>query len=192
MTKNNPTLTPDDYENYIQRFMQIRDQVNAEIAKIGAHVATLEATNKRLVAHFDVFEEMSKKSREKIYSAIKASSQDLTRESVKTFSPLIEELLRKQILELDQSVATANRVLTSAMQMKEAWPLQYVLLFWSFLVVVGFGLGSIFSQPHITPLPEDFRKVYDLGKTYQYKQFLKEQEEKGKGKGKKASSKKGR
>ena len=180
MTKNSPALTPDDYENYMQRFMQIRDQVNAEIAKIGAHVATLEATNKRLVAPFDVFEEMSKKSREKIYSAIKAASQDLTRESVKTFSPLIEELLRKQIIELDQSVATAKRVLTSAMEVKEAWPLHYVLLFWGFLVVVGFGLGSIFSQPHITPLPEDFRKVYDLGKVYQFKLFSKDQAEKEK------------
>lgn len=182
MTKNSPALTPDDYENYIQRFMQIRDQVNAEISKIGAHVATLEATNKRLVAHFDVFEEMSKKSREKIYSAIKTASQDLTQESVKTFSSLIEELLRKQIGELDQSIATAKRVLTSAMQMKEAWPLQYVLLFWSFLVVVGFGLGSIFSQPHITPLPEDFQKTYDLGKLYQYKQSLKDSAEKEKNK----------
>ncbi len=115
MTKNNNTLTPDDYENYIQRFMQIRDQVNVEIAKIGAHVATLEATNKRLVAHFDVFEEMSKKSRESIHTAIKAASNDLTRESVKVFSPLIEDILKKQMRELDQSVATANRVLTSAM-----------------------------------------------------------------------------
>ena len=109
-------LQQHEFENDIQRFMQIRDQVHDEIKKIGTHVTTLDETNKRLIAHFDVFEKLSKKSEDQIYAAIKAAANDLTRKAEDVFSPLIEELLREQILKLDQAVATAKRALDEAVE----------------------------------------------------------------------------
>ena len=126
MEKND--LQQHEFENDIQRFMQIRDQVHEEIKKIAVHVATLDTTNKRFVAHFDVFEKLAKKSEDQMYAAIKAAGHDLMRESTKLFSPMIENLLREQILRLNQSVKTAEKTLCAAVEEKNNRPFYYTLL----------------------------------------------------------------
>ena len=162
MDQNQNDLKQYEFENDIQRFMQIRDQVHEEIKKIGAHVTTLADTNKRLVAHFDVFEKISKKTEDQIYAAIKAAAHDMSRESVRLFSPIIEELLRKQILQLDQSVKAAERTLCAAMEEKNRKPFYYSLLWWLFLATAGFGIGSIVSRQNTPILPDRLIQKIDV------------------------------
>lgn len=154
MEKND--LQQHEFENDIQRFMQIRDQVHEEIKKIAVHVATLDATNKRFVAHFDVFEKVSKKAEDQIYLTIKTAGHDLMQESTKLFSPMVEALLREQILKLDQAIRTAEKTLYAAMEEKNNRPFYYTLLGWLFLISIGFGIGSIVSHRNAPVFPQEF------------------------------------
>ena len=154
MEKND--LQQHEFENDIQRFMQIRDQVHEEIKKIGVYVATLEETNKRLVAHFDVFEKVSKKAEDQIYLTIKTAGHDLMQESTKLFSPMIENLLREQILKLEQAIRSAEKTLSSAIEEKNHRPFYYTLLGWLFLLSIGFGIGSIIAHWSAPVLPQEF------------------------------------
>lgn len=151
-----------EFEYDIQRFMQIRDQVHTEIMKIGSHVATLEETNKRLLAHFDVFEELSQKAEDKVSTAIKAAAQELTQEGVKVFSPLIGELVREQILHLNRSITKAEQTLDLALKEKQRKPFLYSLFLWLFLISVGFGLGAIFLRTHNLTRSEEFIHKTDI------------------------------
>ncbi len=155
-------LQQHEFENDIQRFMQIRDQVHEEIKKIAVHVATLDATNKRFVAHFDVFEKLAKKCEDQVYAAIKAAAFDLNRESTKAFSPLIEKLLREQILKLEQAIRTAEKTLCTAVEEKNNRPFYYSLLGWLFLVSIGFGIGSIVYLRNAPIFPQEFIEKMDL------------------------------
>lgn len=154
-------LQQHEFENDIQRFMQIRDQVHEEIKKIAVHVGTLDATNKRFIAHFDVFEKLAKKSEDQMHAAIKAATHDLSNESRKVFSPLIESLLREQILGLNQSVKAAEKTLYSAMAEKNNRPFYYTLLGWLFLISLGFGIGSIISHLNTPVLAQEFIEKID-------------------------------
>ena len=91
-----------------------------------------------------------------MYAVIKAAAHDLTNESRKVFSPLIESLLREQILKLDQSVRTAEKTLFTAMEEKNSRPFYYTLLGWLFLVAIGFGIGSIISHRSTPVFPQEF------------------------------------
>lgn len=159
---NNNDLRLHEFENDIQRFMQVRDQVHEEIKKIGAHVATLDETNKRFVAHFDVFEKVSKKAEDQIYLTIKTAGHDLMQDARKLFSPMIEELLREQILDLNKSVKTAEKTLYAAMEEKNIRPFYYTLLGWLLLVAIGFGIGSIVSSRNTLVIPQEFTDKMDL------------------------------
>ncbi|MBA3814380.1 MAG: hypothetical protein H0X26_07835 [Alphaproteobacteria bacterium] len=159
---NTNDLKQHEFENDIQRFMQIRDQVHDEIKKIAVHVATLDSTNKRFVAHFDVFQKLAKTSEDQVYAAIKAAALDLNRESLKAFSPLIEDLLREQILQLNASVKTAEKALCTAVEEKNKRPFLYVLLWWLFLTTAGFGVGTLVSRKFTPVLPDSFIQKVDL------------------------------
>jgi len=155
-------LKEHEFDYDLQRFMQIREQVQEEIKKIGSHVSTLESTNKRLVAHFDVFEKMSKKAEDQIHAAITAAGFDLARESTRIFSPLIEKLLRDEIIQLNQSVHSAEGVLNRAMEEKEKRPFLYTFLWWSLLVAIGFGVGCLVSHWSTSVLPEELTQKMQL------------------------------
>ena len=154
-------LQQHEIENDIQRLMQIREEAHQEIKKIGAYVATLDATNKRLVANFDVFEKLSKKAEDQIYLTIKTAGHDLMEESTKLFSPMIENLPREQILKLEQAIRTAEKTLCAAVEEKNNRPFYYTLLGWLFLISIGFGIGSIISHRSTTVLPQDFIEKID-------------------------------
>lgn len=154
-------LQQHEIENDIQRLMQIREEAHEEIKKIRAYVATLDATNKRLVAHFDVLEKLSKMAEDQIYLTIKTAGHDLMQEATKLFSPMIETLLREQILKLDQSVKTAEKTLYLAMEEKNNRPFYHTLLGWLFLVAIGFGIGSIISHRNTPVFPQEFIEKID-------------------------------
>jgi len=135
--------------------------VHEEIKKIAVHVATLDATNKRFVAHFDIFEKLSKKAEDQIYLTIKTAGHDLMEESTKLFSPMVENLLREQILKLEQAIRTAEKTLYSAMEEKNNRPFYYTLLGWLFLITIGFGTGSIISHRNTPVFPQKFIEKID-------------------------------
>lgn len=160
---NNNDLKRHEFENDIQRFMQIRDQVHDEIKKIGTHVATLEQTNKRLVAHFDVFKELSKTSEEQIKVSIKTSAQDMARASANQFSQLIEDVLRQRLMELDRSVQNAQRVLNETMGEKYRKVIYLSLIGCTLFGLAGFGGGYFYSKRHTYAFPSNFLETYVLG-----------------------------
>lgn len=149
----NQDLKTNEFEHDIQRFMQIRDQIHSEVKKIGAHASTLDETNKRLVAHFDVFKEIADDSEEQISSAIKEAAQEMAKESIRSLAPLLESLLEEQILSLKRSIATAESCLSSAIEEKNTRPFFYSFLLWSLLFTVGFGVRGLIP-PSTGILPE--------------------------------------
>src|SRR3990167_4738537 len=116
MTENN--LTPHEFEDDIQRFMQIREQIHDEIKKIGSHTTTLSETNKRLISHFDVFKELSKTAQEDISASITKSAHDMAKTASQEFSKTIHESLSSELARLNTSISKASYVLDESMGQK--------------------------------------------------------------------------
>ncbi|HUX78545.1 MAG TPA: hypothetical protein VMW10_02185 [Alphaproteobacteria bacterium] len=152
-------LRQNEFENDIQRFMQIRDQVHEEIKKIGSHVATLDETNKRFVAHFDVFKKMSEDAEIQMKSVIKAAAHDMARASAKEFSPLFEGIVRN----LDKSVLNAKKVLEETMGEKYLKLVLFSCLGCILFGIAGFGGGYFYSKQYTYALPNNFIEIYTLG-----------------------------
>ena len=169
-------LKQHEFENDIQRFMQIRDQVHEEIKKIGTHVATLEQTNKRLVAHFDVFKKLSTDAEEHIKFVIKEAASNMARVAAKEFSQLIEDSLRHRLMDLDKSVQNAQRVLNETMGDKYRKLVRFSFLGCVLLGIIGFGGGYFYAKQNTYALPANFMKTYVQGLNAQVESLEKNQE----------------
>lgn len=171
-------LKQHEFENDIQRFMQIRDQVHEEIKKIGTHVATLEQTNKRLVAHFDVFKKLSTDAEEHMKIVIKEAASNMARVAAKEFSQLIEDTIRHRLLDLDKSVQNAQRVLNETMGEKYKKLVLFSFIGFVFLGFIGFGGGYFYAKKNTYALPENFIKMYARGLNAQAESLEKQHQEK--------------
>lgn len=101
-------------EQEIQRFIQIRDEINEEIKKIGPNVTQLQDTTTALLSHVDVFKELSKTAQEHMKIAIQSASQDMAHSASEAFSTKIETKIQEILTTLDQSVQYAKRTLDSS------------------------------------------------------------------------------
>ena len=62
-------------EQDIQRFIQIRDEINEEIKKIGPNVTQLQDATTALLSHIDVFKELSRTAQEHMKIAVQGAAQ---------------------------------------------------------------------------------------------------------------------
>ena len=157
MTTND--LKQHEFENDIQRFMQIREQVHEEIKKISTYATTLDQTNKRLVAHFDVFEKLSEETQEHMKVVIKEAAREMARESAQQFSQLIKDSITHRLLDLDRSVKNAQRVLDETMEDKYTKLTFFCFIGVIFSCLLGLGGGYYFAKQNTYTLPDDFIKT---------------------------------
>lgn len=161
MTEND--LKQHEFENDIQRFMQVREQVHEEIKKIGTYVATLDQTNKRLIAHFDVFKKLSGETQEHMKVTIKGAAMEMARESAQQFSQLIKDSITHRLLDLDRSVKNAQRVLDETMEDKYTKLTFFCFIGVIFSCLLGLGGGYYFAKQSTYTLPDDFIRTYVRG-----------------------------
>ena len=100
-------------EQDIQRFIQIRDEINEEIKKIGPNVTQLQEATTALLSHVDVFKGLSKTAQEHMKVAIQSAAQDMAHSASEAFSSKIEAQVQEVLTTLDQSVQYAKRTLES-------------------------------------------------------------------------------
>jgi uncharacterized membrane protein YheB (UPF0754 family) len=161
MTLND--LKQHEFENDIQRFMQIREQVHEEIKKIGTYATTLDQTNKRLVAHFDVFEKLSEETQEHMKVVIKEAAREMARESAQQFSQLIKDSITHRLLELDRSIQNAQRVLDAHMGDKYKKLVLFCFIGVVFSALIGLGGGYYYAKQNTYTLPDNFVRTYARG-----------------------------
>ncbi|MBX9621905.1 MAG: hypothetical protein K2X28_07800 [Alphaproteobacteria bacterium] len=161
MTLND--LKQHEFENDIQRFMQIREQVHEEIKKISTYATTLDQTNKRLVAHFDVFEKLSQETQEHMKVVIKEAAREMARESAQQFSQLIKDSIIHRLLELDRSVQNAQSVLDETMGDKYKKLVFFCFISVVFSGLIGLGGGYFYAKQNTYALPENFIRTYARG-----------------------------
>ena len=161
MTTND--LIQHEFENDIQRFMQIREQVHEEIKKISTYATTLDQTNKRLVAHFDVFEKLSEETQEHMKVVIKEAAREMARESAQQFSQLIKDSITHRLLELDRSVQNAQSVLDETMGDKYKKLVLFCFIGVVFSGLIGLGGGYFYAKQNTYALPENFIRTYARG-----------------------------
>jgi hypothetical protein len=150
-----------DYD--IQRFMQIREQIHEEIKKIGTHVTTLDATNKRLISHFDVFKELSKMAQKEVSAAIIKAAQDMAKGAAQDFSKTIHESLSSELSRLNTSISNASYVLEETMGQKYRKLILFSVLGCLLFGFAGFGGGYIYAKRTAYEIPRDFFKMYERG-----------------------------
>lgn len=156
----------EQYEQDLQRFLQLRNEIEEELKKIAPNLSHLDKTSKLLASHFDVFRELAKNTREQIPAIIKQASTDLIKGSSEQLSQLLDELLKSKIKMLNDSIEKASYTLRETMGQKY----RKVILFTSLGVVLsgfaGFGGGYFYATYSGYKLPSDFGNIYELGKSY--------------------------
>ncbi|MBY0273569.1 MAG: hypothetical protein K2X02_09250 [Alphaproteobacteria bacterium] len=161
MTLND--LKQHEFENDIQRFMQIREQVHEEIKKISTYATTLDQTNKRLVAHFDVFKKLSEETQEHMKVVIKEAAREMARESAQQFSQLIKDVITHRLLDLDRSIQNAQRVLNETMGDKYKKLVLFCFISIVFSGLIGLGGGYYYAKRNTYTLPENFMRTFARG-----------------------------
>ncbi|MBP9777355.1 MAG: hypothetical protein KBD36_05905 [Alphaproteobacteria bacterium] len=154
-------------EQDIQRFIQIRDEINEEIKKIGPNVIQLQEATTALLSHVDVFKELSKTAQEHMRIAIQGAAQDMAHSASEAFSTKIESQVQEILTTLDQSVQYAKRTLDSSRGTKYRNLRSLSILGCLLCGISGTGLGYFYAKRNPCSLPPDLMKMYALG--YEYK-----------------------
>ena len=154
-------------EQDIQRFIQIRDEINEEIKKIGPNVTQLQDTTTALLSHIDVFKKLSKTAQEHMKVAIQGAAQDMAHSASEAFSTKIENQVQEILTTLDQSVQYAKRTLDSSRTTRYR-NFRFLFILGCLLCgLSGAGLGYFYAKRNPCSLPPDLMKMYSLG--YEYK-----------------------
>ena len=157
-------------EQDIQRFIQIRDEINEEIKKIGPNVIQLQEATTALLSHIDVFKELSKTAQEHMKIAVQGAAQDMAHSASVAFSTKIENQVHEILTILDQSVQYAKRTLESSRGTKYRNLMLFSFLGCLLCGLSGTGLGYFYAKRNLYSLPPDLMKMYALG--YEYKAAL--------------------
>lgn len=157
-------------EQDIQRFIQIRDEINEEIKKIGPNVTQLQEATTALLSHVDVFKELSKTAQEHMKIAVQGAAQDMAHSASVAFSTKIETQVQEILTTLDQSVQYAKRTLDSSRTSKHRNLRPLSILGCLLCGLSGTGLGYLYAKRNPCSLPPDLIKMYSLG--YEYKASL--------------------
>ena len=150
-------------EQDIRRFMQIRNEIQNEISKIGPHVNQLQEAGKNLVSHFDVFRQIVKETQTQLPVIIQNASHNMAKTAAEQLSLVLESMLQDKVKTLDHSVHYASEILNEWMSTKYR-----KVIFFAFIGVLlsgllGFGGGYIYARQNTYALPSDFIKMYALG-----------------------------
>ncbi len=157
-------------EQDIQRFIQIRDEINEEIKKIGPNVIQLQEATTALLSHVDVFKELSKTAQNDMKIAVQGAAQDMAQSASVAFSTKIEAQVQEILTTLDQSVQYAKRTLESSKRTKRQNLRSLFILGCLLCGLSGTGLGYFYAKRNPCSLPPDLMKMYSLG--YEYKAAL--------------------
>ncbi len=152
-----------ELEHDIQRFMQVREQIHSEVNKIGAHVRTLEETNKRLIAHFDVFEKMSEQAQSDISKSIKAGAREMGHAAAEDFSQIIKGVLAHRLTELSQAAENARAILDTTMGEEFRQLVKFGTIGSLLIGLAAFGWGRLSApSPTSSTLSETCLHTLDL------------------------------
>ncbi len=154
-------MNPTEIE--IQRFMQIRNEIQDEISKIGPQVTQLQQAGKTLISHFDVFRQIVKETQTQLPVIIEAASHNMAKATVEQMSLILDTLLQDNIRNLNQSVSTAAEILQEATGLKYRKMIFFLCLGILLSGLMGFGGGYIYARQNTYALPADFIKMYALG-----------------------------
>lgn len=150
-------------EQDLQRFLQIREEIHHEIAKLQSSVISLQEASKRFVAHFDVFKKISQTAQEHMKSAIKGASHEMAEIAAEEFSERVEKDVQDTIRCLDRSVQNARSILDHAARTKSK-NLMIMAFFGCLLAtLMGFGLGYLYSKKSTYSLSKEVLETYQLG-----------------------------
>jgi len=155
---------PDEYD--IERHMQIRDDIQDAIKKVGSTVTQLNEVIKRFVANFDNFQNLSQDIHDQMKLSLKEASQNIAQNVEKGLSQTIDIMIKDKVTELEHSIQNARIVLDETLGFKYR-----KLIFWSCIAVllsglISFGLGCFYSKRNTYSLPPDFIRMYSLGHSY--------------------------
>lgn len=157
---------PSMYDQDIQRFMHIRDEIQEEIKKIGPQVISLQEATRSLLSQVDVFKVLSERAQEEMKRTLKEASAEMAQSVSQELSSTIESQIQEILTPLDQSAQYARRSLDIATKTN---PVKRVLiLFAAGLIcgVMGAGMGYIYAKRNLYALPPDFIKMYAAGLEY--------------------------
>ncbi len=152
-----------DFEQEIQRFMQIRNDIQQEISKIPSACANLQESGKLLISHFEVFRQISKNTEDKMPAIIQAASHTMAKTVSDEASQLIKKALEEKISSLDQSVQNAKQILNESRSSKYRKLFLFSLLGFFMSILISFGGGYFYAKQNTYVLPTDFIKMYALG-----------------------------
>ena len=153
-------------EQDIQRFIQIRDEINEEIKKIGPNVTQLQEATTALLSHIDVFKELSKTAQEHMKITVQGAAQDMAHSVSVAFSTKIEAQVQEILTTLDQSVHYAKRTLESSRRTKDRNLMLFFFLGCLLCGISGAELSYFYAKRNPCTLPPDLIKMYSLGYEY--------------------------
>ncbi|MBT5654885.1 MAG: hypothetical protein HOI80_05255, partial [Alphaproteobacteria bacterium] len=133
-------------ENDVQRYIQVRDEIQDEIKKIGPSVERLHEITKRFIAHFDVFKEMSSQTGNIIASEIKNASQEMAQRVAAEFLDRIETIPQEAVSRLNQSIAHADRQLKQVKSSNFKRNILTLVISHLFILSIGFGAGYLYNK----------------------------------------------
>lgn len=162
--------SPDQKENDIQRYLQLREDMNTAIEKIDPSVAKLNETTKRFISHFDVFQKMTQDAREQMKQSIKEAAHDISNTAAEQLSQKIDILLKDKVKTLDEAIENAIAVLKETMSLKYRKLLLLSCLGVMLGGLAGFGGGHIYAKHNTYEFPREIINLSALA--YQYKRAL--------------------
>lgn len=150
----------------LERYMQLRDEIQESIKKIDPSVAQLQGAISRFVSQFDVFQKLSQDTQEQLKRVLKETSQDIAQTATKQLSQRIDEMIKDKIYLLDESILNASKVLNESTKSKYR-KLLFVSCIGIFLSgLAGFSYGQIYSKKNTFTLPPQFMRAYLTGNDF--------------------------
>ncbi len=133
-------------ERELQRYLQIRDQMQDEIKSVKEQVEQLREITKRFIAHFDVFERLSEDAREQIRLEIRNAACEMARLTASEISSLIHEKVDATAKRLNQTVSEAEKGLSRLNKHNNKRLLLIAGLACLLCLSAGFGLALLYFR----------------------------------------------
>ena len=152
-----------DFEQEIQRFMQIRNEIRQEIDRIPSVCANLQESGKLLASHFEVFRQIAKNTEDKMPAIIHAASHTMAKTVSDEASQFIKGALGEKITSFNQSVQNASHILNETKSSKYRKLFLFSLSGLLMSHLISFGGGYFYAKQNTYVLPTDFIKMYALG-----------------------------
>ena len=150
-------------ERELQRYLQMRDQMQDEIKSVNEQVEQLREVTKRFIAHFEVFKRLSDDAREQIRVEIRGASHEMARLTASEISSLIHEKVDATAKRLNQTVIEAEKGLSRVSKHKNKRFLLIAGLACLLCLSAGFGGGYVYFKKTTYILSEDTLHTFHSG-----------------------------